>query len=95
MKETTLSIDASTMETNAAIYTIVRRDSELSNQDFVKRLANKSGIDIKSAAILQQLDPTRKKTLSNMEWKSLSNTDGKIMKMKDGNTRLATWQNTR
>src|SRR6516162_3368293 len=78
------------MEANAALRTIVRRDHGESYGEMLTRMARKSGIDTPSAEDLARFDRRRKgKTLSNADWKSATDPEAKIAKMKDGTTHLA------
>ena len=89
IKGNTIAMDASTMEANAAMRSIVRRDTKEPYGDFVKGLAEDSGVETPTAAELKQFDRTRKKkTASNKDWESPTDRDAKIMRMKDGRTRL-------
>jgi transposase len=85
----TIAIDATTLEANAAMRNIVRRDTGETYQEFLKRLAKASGIRTPSRHALARLDRRRKKKGSNAEWKSPVDPDAKITKMKDGRTHLA------
>ena len=85
----TLGIDATTLEANAALRSIVRRDSGESYDTFLRDLARVSGIETPTREDLARLDRKRPKKGSNQEWKSLSDPDAKITKMKDGRTHLA------
>jgi transposase len=89
LKGKTIAIDATTLEANAAMRSIVRRDTEETYQEFLKRLAKASGIRTPSRQALARLDRLRKKKGSNEEWKSPADPDAKITKMKDGRTHLA------
>lgn len=85
-----LGIDASTMEANAALKTIVRRDTGEDYDAMLKRLAAESGIETPTKADLIRFDRKRKgKTLSNKDWESPVDPDARIAKLKDGRTRLA------
>jgi transposase len=85
-----IGIDASTMEANAALRSIVRRDSGEGYREMLERLAAESGIETPTAEDLIRLDRRRKgKRLSNADWASPTDPDAKIAKMKDGRTRLA------
>jgi transposase len=85
-----IGVDGSTMEANAALRTIVRRDSGESYRAMLTRMATESGIETPSAEDLARFDRKRKgKTLSNVDWKSPTDPDAKIAKMKDGTTHLA------
>jgi transposase len=85
-----IGIDASTMEANAALRTIVRRDSGESYRAMLERLAQESGIATPTAEDLIRLDRQRKgKRLSNQDWVSPSDPEARIAKLKDGRTHLA------
>jgi transposase len=85
-----LGVDASTMEANAALRTIVRRDSGEGYREMLERLAEESGIATPSAEDLIRLDRKRKgKRLSNAEWASPTDPEARIAKLKDGRTHLA------
>jgi hypothetical protein len=85
-----IGLDASTMEANAALRTIVRRDSGESYRAMLTRMAAESGIETPTAEDLIRLDRKRKgKTLSNADWQSPTDPDAKIAKLKDGRTHLA------
>ncbi len=86
---TTLAIDATTLEANAAMRSIVRRDTGESYQQFLTRLAAASGLKTPTRAALARLDRRRKKRTSNAEWVNPSDPDAKVTKMKDGRTHLA------
>jgi transposase len=85
----TLGVDATTLEANAALRSIVRRDTGESYQEFLQRLAKESGIETPSREDLARLDKKRPKKGSNQEWENPHDPDAKISKMKDGRTHLA------
>jgi transposase len=85
----TVGIDATTLEANAAMRSIVRRDTGASYEEFLKGLAKASGIKTPTREALARLDRRRKKKASNDDWTSPSDPDAKITKMKDGRTHLA------
>ncbi|MCB0057995.1 MAG: transposase [Caldilineaceae bacterium] len=89
LKSRTIGIDATTLEANAAMRSIVRRDSGEGYQEFLTRLAAESGIETPTREELVKLDKTRKNKASNDDWQSPSDPDAKIAKMKDGRTHLA------
>jgi transposase len=89
VKGKTVGIDATTLEANAALRSIVRRDTGESYQDFLTRLAQASGIETPTRADLARLDRKRKKKGSNDDWTHPHDPDAKITKMKDGRTHLA------
>ena len=85
-----IGVDASTMEANAALRAIVRRDSGEGYREMLKRLATESGIATPTAEDLIRLDRKREgKRLSNADWASPTDPEAKVAKMKDGRTRLA------
>ena len=80
----------SSMEANAALRAIVRRDSGEGYREMLKRLAEESGIATPTAEDLVRFDRKRKgKRLSNAEWTSASDPEARIAKLKDGRTHLA------
>ena len=85
-----IGVDASTMEANAALRTIVRRADGETYRDMLRRMAVESGIETPTTEDLVRLDRRRKgKTLSNAEWESPTDPQARIAKLKDGRTRLA------
>jgi Transposase domain (DUF772)/Transposase DDE domain len=84
-----IAIDATTLEANAAMRSIVRRDTGESYEEFLRGLAKASGIETPTREELARLDRKRKKRTSNQEWKSPADEDARIAKMKDGRTHLA------
>ena len=84
-----IAIDATTLEANAAMRSIVRRDTGESYEEFLRGLAKASGIETPSREDLARLDRKRKKRTSNKDWESLVDGDARIAKMKDGRTHLA------
>jgi transposase len=90
MKGERIGVDGSTMEANAALRTIVRRDTGESYRAMLTRMAQESGVEMPTAEDLARFDRKRKgKTLSNADWKSPTDPDARIAKMKDGTTHLA------
>ena len=89
LKGRTIAIDATTLEANAAMRSIVRRDTGESYQAFLTGLAQASGIETPTREDLARLDRKRKKKTSNKDWTSPSDPDAKVTKMKDGRTHLA------
>jgi transposase len=85
-----IGVDASTMEANAALRTLVRRANGETYRDMLRRMAVESGIETPTTEDLIRLDRRRKgKRLSNAEWQSPTDPESKIAKLKDGRTRLA------
>jgi transposase len=89
VKGKTVGIDATTLEANAALRSIVRRDTGESYQDFLTKLAQASGIETPTRTDLARVDRKRKKKGSNDDWTHPHDPDAKITKMKDGRTHLA------
>ena len=86
----TVGIDATTLEANAAMRSIERRDTGESYEAFVRSLAEASGVETPTRADLARFDRSRKnKKTSNKEWKSPQDPDAKVAKMKDGRTHMA------
>jgi len=85
-----IGVDGSTMEANAALRTIVRRDTGETYRQMLTRMAEESGVATPTIDDLVRLDRKRKgKKLSNEDWRSPTDPDAKIAKMKDGTTHLA------
>ena len=89
VKGQTVGSDATTLEANAALRSIVRRDTGESYEAFLTRLAEASGIATPTRADLARLDRKRKKKGSNDDWTHPDDPDARITKMKDGRTHLA------
>jgi transposase len=68
MRTTTVGIDATTLEANAALRSIVRWDSGEIYQDFLTKLAQASGTETPARADLARADRKRKKKGSNHDW---------------------------
>jgi hypothetical protein len=85
-----IGVDASTMAADAALRTIVRRDTGETYRKMLARMARASGIGTPTAEDLIRLDRQRKgKRLSNRDWTSPSDPEARIAKLKDGRTHLA------
>ena len=82
-------IDATTLEANAAMRSIVRRDTDEAYEAWLTRLAAASGIATPTRAELARCDRKRKKKGSNDDWTHPHDPDAKVTKMKDGRTHLA------
>jgi len=89
IKGKTIGVDSTTLEANAAMKSIVRRDTGESYMAYLKRLADAEGIDAPGAAGLLRMDRKRKKKTSNEDWQSPSDGEAEITKLKDGTTALA------
>jgi len=85
-----LGFDASTMAANAALRNIESRLDCKTYREMLVELAKESGIDTPTSEDLIKLDKNRKnKKMSNKEWKSRSDGDARIAKMKNGSTHMA------
>src|SRR5690242_18616969 len=89
LKGNTIGVDATTLEANAALRSIVRRDTGEQYDEFLTRLAQESGIETPTRKQLAKLDRKRPKKGSNDEWQHPHDPDARITKMKDGRTHLA------
>jgi transposase len=89
LKGTTIGVDATTLEANAALRSIVRRDTGESYEEFLLRLAKESGIETPRREQLAKLDRKRPKKGSNDDWTHPHDPDARITKMKGGRTHLA------
>jgi len=89
LKGKTVGIDATTLEANAAMRSIVRRDTGEGYEEFLRRLAQESGIATPTREQLAKLDRKRAKKGSNEDWVNPHDPEAGITKMKDGRTHLA------
>lgn len=89
VKGETLGVDATMLEANAALGSIVRRDTGEGYEAFLTRLAKASGIATPTREDLARLDRKRPKKGSNDDWTHPQDPDARITKMKDGRTHLA------
>lgn len=89
LKGKTVGIDATTLEANAAMRSIVRRDTGEGYEEFLRRLAEESGIATPTREQLAKLDRKRAKKGSNDDWVNPHDPEAGITKMKDGRTHLA------
>ncbi len=89
LKGKSLGVDGTTLEANAALRSIVRRDTGESYEQFLKSLAKAAGIETPTRAQLARLDRKRAGKGSNEVWQSPSDPDARITKMKDGRTHFA------
>jgi transposase len=89
LKGKTIGVDSTTLEANAAMKSIVRRDTGESYSAYLKGLAEAEGMDAKGAAALLRMDRQRSKKTSNEDWPSPSDSEAEITRLKDGRTALA------
>lgn len=89
LKGKTIAVDATTLEANAAMKSLVRRDTGEDWKAYVRGLAAAEGIENPTDEELRRFDKKRKKKTSNKEWQSATDPDSRVTKMKDGRTHLA------
>ncbi len=89
LKGKTVAVDATFLEANAAMKSIVRRDTGENWGEYIRRLAEEEGVENPSDDDARRLDRKRKKSVSNEDWESKTDPDSRIAKMKDGRTHLA------
>jgi transposase len=85
-----VAIDATTLEANAAMKSIVRKDTGEDWKQYLRGLAQAEGIENPTEEDLRRMDRGRKdKKVSNEQWESPIDPESRIAKMKDGRTHLA------
>jgi transposase len=89
IKGKTIGVDSTTLEANAAMKSIVRRDTGENYNAYLKRVAEAEGVSATDTAALRRMDRKRKKKASNEDWESPSDGEAEITKLKDGRTALA------
>src|SRR6266702_3929116 len=89
LKGKTMGIDGTRLEANAAMRSIVRRETGEGYQEFLTRLAKDSGIATPTREQLAKLDRKRARKGSNEDWVNPHDPEAHITKMKDGRTHLA------
>jgi len=82
-------IDATTLQANAAMKSLVRRDTGQAYDEYLRQLAEAEGIQNATKEQLARLDRKRKKKASNDDWTNPNDPSARITKMKDGRTKLA------
>ena len=85
----TIGIDATTLEANAAMRSIVRRDTGERYMEYLRRLAAEAGIDGSDDDAVRRMDRKRKKKTSNEDWVNPHDPEAEVTKLKDGTTHLA------
>lgn len=88
LKGRTIGVDATTLEANAALRSIVRRDDGTGYEEYLNTLAKASGIETPTRMDRAKIDKKRPKKGSNDDWKHPHDPDAKITKLKDGRTHL-------
>jgi transposase len=90
LKGQTVGVDSTLLEANAAMKSIVRKDTGEDWEAYVRKLAEDDGVEINNDDDLRKFDRKRKgKKTSNKEWESSSDPDARVMKMKKGHTHLS------
>src|SRR5580698_1084755 len=91
LKGKTVAVDSTNLEANAAMKSIVRRDTGEDWNDYLRRLLKEEqGIENPTDEELRRFDRQRKnKRVSNAEWMSSTDPQSRIARMKDGRTHLA------
>lgn len=94
LKGKTVAVDSTTLEADAAMKSIVRRDSGEDWKQYVTRLMKDEGVieddDDPTDEEVRRFDKKRKnRKVSNNDWVSRTDPDSRIAKMKDGRTHLA------
>ena len=88
LKGKTIGVDATTLEADAAMRSIVRRATGENYREYLAKLAAADG-EASDRAALQRRDRKCKKKVSNKDWVNPHDREAEITKMKDGRTRLA------
>jgi transposase len=84
-----VGVDSTYLRADASMRAIVRRDTGERYAEYLKTLARAEGIENPTDEDGRRLDRKRKKKTSNREWKSATDPDAKIARLKDGRTKLA------
>ncbi len=85
----TIGVDSTTLEANAAMKSIVRRDTQENYTEYLRRLAEAEGVEAPDGAGLRRMDRKRSKKMSNEEWVNPNDAEAEITRLKDGRTALA------
>lgn len=86
LKGKNVGIDTSVIQANAALKSLINRNTEEAYWEYVRRLASENGIDPKNADAVRQFDRKRPKKMSNEEWVNPHDPDAKIGPTKAGAT---------
>jgi transposase len=89
LKGKTVAVDSTVIEADAAMKSIVRRDTGEDWKEYLRTLMEEEGIDDPTDEDIRKFDKKRKKKVSNKEWMSSNDADARIAKMKDGRTHMA------
>jgi transposase len=89
LKGRVVGVDSTYLRADASMKAIVRRDTDEAYDAYLLRLAKESGIENPSAEDARRMDRARKKKTSNQDWRSPTDPDARIARLKDGRTKLA------
>lgn len=90
LKGKTFAVDSTTLEANAAMKSIVRRDTGRDWKAYVRSLMAAEGIEEPTDEDVRRFDRKREgKKVSNQDWESPTDRDSRITRMKDGRTHMA------
>jgi transposase len=89
LKGSAVAVDSTLIEADAAMKSIVRRDTGDDWKEYLRKLMAEEGIDNPTDEDIRKFDKKRKKKVSNKEWTSPNDGDARIAKMKDGRTHMA------
>src|SRR3981081_1795836 len=89
LKGKTIGIDATTLEANAAMRSIVRRDTGQSYMEYLRNLAAEAGIDSSDDDAVRRMDRKRKKKTPNDEWVNPHDKEAEGTRLKNGATHFA------
>jgi transposase len=84
LKGQNVGIDASVIEANAALKSLINRDTEEAYWDYVRRLASENGVNPQDSEAVRQFDRKRPKKMSNDDWQNPHDPDAKIGPTKAG-----------
>jgi IS5 family transposase len=90
LKVKSTAVDSTLIEAEAAMKSIVRRETGDNWKEYLKKLAVESGMENPTDEDLRKFDQKRKdKKVSNDDWQNPHDPDARIARMKDGTTHLA------
>jgi len=85
-----VGVDSTTLEANAAMRSIIRKDTGETYREYLAGLAKEAGVENPAPEELRKFDRARKdRKTSNKEFESQADPDSRVAKMKDGSTHLA------
>jgi transposase len=84
LKGKNVGIDTSVIEANAALKSLVHRDTAEAYWEYVRRLASEHGVDPKDSEAVRQFDRKRPKKMSNDDWENPHDPEAKIGPTKAG-----------